>query len=82
MAYVGLGLGVDTYVVKNSVAPKFHLRKPLEQDLEIGTDAEQKHDMETVLDIRSDDDQAQICIWRLKRRLGNFLKLAQNDGIV
>ena len=63
IAYVGLDLGVNTSLVTNSFAPKFHLRKPLERNLEVEAGAEQGHDMETVrqlstvLDIRSDDDQ-------------------------
>ena len=75
MAYVGLGLGVDTCMVKNSFAPKFHLRKPLEQNLEVGTDAEQGHDMETVLDIRSDDDQAQNMYMKTQEASGQLSEI-------
>jgi hypothetical protein len=60
IAYIAFDLGVDASMVTNSIAPKFHLRKPPERT-EI--DDEQRQNMESarqplaVLDIQPDNDE-------------------------
>jgi hypothetical protein len=62
IAYVGLDLGVDTDLVTNSVAPKHHLREPVERK-EVNAAQESHMDsvgpLSVVFDIRPDHDEEQ-----------------------
>jgi hypothetical protein len=60
IAYVGFDLGIDTSVVTNSFAPKLHLRKPLERNLDAEQDPDMKNvrQLSVVLDIGPHDDLA------------------------